>query len=58
VINTDDVMLLTRRNEGLESVLRDALDRMRARERPTEGAKAGRATKATAKSTVKGKARA
>ncbi|KAF2865338.1 kinetochore component CENP-S-domain-containing protein [Massariosphaeria phaeospora] len=32
VINTDDVMLLTRRNEGLEEVLKKELDRLRAEE--------------------------
>lgn len=31
-INTDDVMLLTRRNEALEDILRQELDRMKAAE--------------------------
>ncbi|PVH99896.1 hypothetical protein DM02DRAFT_414092 [Periconia macrospinosa] len=32
VVNTDDVMLLTRRNEALETMLRGELEGMRARE--------------------------
>ncbi|KAF2190818.1 hypothetical protein K469DRAFT_721722 [Zopfia rhizophila CBS 207.26] len=32
VINTDDVMLLSRRNEGLETVLKQALDEMKTKE--------------------------
>ncbi|KAF2205212.1 hypothetical protein GQ43DRAFT_437234 [Delitschia confertaspora ATCC 74209] len=32
VVNTDDVMLLSRRNEGLETVLRQALEDIRAKE--------------------------
>ncbi len=44
-INTDDVMLLTRRNEALEDILRQELDRMKAAEgrgeqqQPTAGGK-------------------
>ena len=30
-IKTDDVMLLTRRNEGLESILKDFVERLKVR---------------------------
>ncbi|KAF2130912.1 hypothetical protein P153DRAFT_421923 [Dothidotthia symphoricarpi CBS 119687] len=36
-INTDDVMLLTRRNEALESILRRELDTLRAAEGRGDG---------------------
>ncbi|KAH8722905.1 kinetochore component CENP-S-domain-containing protein [Phaeosphaeriaceae sp. PMI808] len=39
VVNTDDVMLLTRRNDALETMLRAELDRMRANEGREEQAK-------------------
>ncbi|KAF2741098.1 hypothetical protein EJ04DRAFT_571814 [Polyplosphaeria fusca] len=32
IINEDDVMLLSRRNEGLETVLKQVLDEMKAKE--------------------------
>jgi len=36
-INTDDVMLLSRRNEGLEAVLKQSLDEIKAKDgRPAE----------------------
>ncbi|KAH7090775.1 kinetochore component CENP-S-domain-containing protein, partial [Paraphoma chrysanthemicola] len=42
VINTDDVMLLTRRNDALETMLKQELDRMKAAEgRPDGPAAAG-----------------
>jgi len=50
-------MLLSRRNEGLEALLRDTLDQMKAREKPAEQAKAGRA-KPAAKTGAKGKGKA
>ncbi|KAF2712141.1 hypothetical protein K504DRAFT_373442, partial [Pleomassaria siparia CBS 279.74] len=55
IINTDDVMLLSRRNEGLESLLRDTLDAMKAREKPADTGRAKPAAKTAAKG--KGKAR-
>ena len=36
VITTDDVMLLTRRNEALEALLGQELDRMRAADEPNK----------------------
>jgi centromere protein S len=53
-------MLLSRRNEGLEALLRDTLDQMKAREKPAEPAKPakpGRA-KPAAKTGAKGKGKA
>ncbi|KAL1606841.1 MHF histone-fold complex component [Paraconiothyrium brasiliense] len=58
VINADDVMLLTRRNEALEETLKKELDRMRAAERRGEEQqlkKRGRPTGTGAKG--KGKAK-
>ncbi|KAF2689212.1 hypothetical protein K458DRAFT_413507 [Lentithecium fluviatile CBS 122367] len=40
VINADDVMLLTRRNEALESILKQELDQMRAAEGQGESGQA------------------
>ena len=57
VVNTDDVMLLSRRNEGLETLLRDTMDQMKAREKPAGQAKPGRA-KPAAKTGAKGKGKA
>jgi hypothetical protein len=37
VINTDDVMLLTRRNDALETMLKQELDRMKAAEGRGDG---------------------
>ena len=37
IINTDDVMLLTRRNDALETMLKGELERMRAAEGRGEG---------------------
>ncbi|KAF2446845.1 hypothetical protein P171DRAFT_519205 [Karstenula rhodostoma CBS 690.94] len=59
VINADDVMLLTRRNEALEETLKRELDRMRAAEGRAEDQqpkKRGRPAGAGAKG--KGKAKA
>jgi hypothetical protein len=55
-INPDDVMLLSRRNEGLETLLKQALDDIRANEERS-GEKTGRG-KGTAKATGKGKGKA
>jgi hypothetical protein len=41
IIQTEDVMLLTRRNEGLETVMKQFVDELRAKEgRPKLGTKA------------------
>ena len=55
VINTDDVMLLSRRNEGLETLLRNTLEEMKARDAAGQS-KAGR--KPAAKTAAKGKGKA
>ncbi|KAH7122256.1 kinetochore component CENP-S-domain-containing protein [Dendryphion nanum] len=52
-VNTDDVMLLSRRNEGLETVMREKLDEMKAR----EGRGPGKAARGKASGKGKGKAR-
>ncbi|KAF1999097.1 hypothetical protein P154DRAFT_523506 [Amniculicola lignicola CBS 123094] len=50
VVKTDDVMLLARRSEPLENLLRDYLQKMQAKEgRPAEGAKKGKGRPAVAK---------
>ncbi|PSN68950.1 hypothetical protein BS50DRAFT_329017 [Corynespora cassiicola Philippines] len=54
VINTDDVMLLTRRNEGLETLLKQELDRIKAAE--GRGEEPGKKAKGRPKG--KGKAKA
>ncbi|KAF2800744.1 hypothetical protein K505DRAFT_345006 [Melanomma pulvis-pyrius CBS 109.77] len=54
IINTDDVMLLARRNEGLDALLRETLEAMKAREARAEKENTGRA-KPAAKTTAKGK---
>ncbi|KAF1991331.1 hypothetical protein K402DRAFT_416649 [Aulographum hederae CBS 113979] len=41
-INTDDVLLLARRNEGLESLLRGYVDELRAQGKPNGKAPAGK----------------
>lgn len=52
-INTSDVMLLSRRNEGLENVLQRTLDEIRAR----DGRAAPAEKKARGRPTGKGKAK-
>ncbi|KAL5118936.1 MHF histone-fold complex component [Pleosporales sp. CAS-2024a] len=48
-INTDDVMLMTRRNDALESMLKDELDRIKAAEGRGEAAQSrGRGVAAVA----------
>lgn len=47
-INTDDVLLLTRRNEGLESLIREKIEEgkaEKAREKAAETSGAGRGRK-------------
>ncbi|KAL5420733.1 hypothetical protein PMIN04_006224 [Paraphaeosphaeria minitans] len=60
VINADDVMLLTRRNEALEETLKRELDRMRAAEGRVEEQfkKRGRPSGAGARAGAKGKGKA
>ncbi|KAF9737900.1 hypothetical protein PMIN06_004261 [Paraphaeosphaeria minitans] len=60
VINADDVMLLTRRNEALEETLKRELDRMRAAEGRVEeqSKKRGRPSGAGARAGAKGKGKA
>lgn len=55
-INPDDVMLLGRRNEGLEILLKQALDDIRAHE--GRGAEKTGRGKPAAKGTAKGKGKA
>ena len=59
VINTDDVMLLTRRNDALETMLKQELESMKAAEGRGEGqAVAGAQGKKRGRPAGKGKAKA
>ena len=50
-IKTDDVMLLTRRNEGLESILKEFVEELKKRNE-REGAEKKRKDKGKGKATV------
>ncbi|KAF2262379.1 hypothetical protein CC78DRAFT_534870 [Lojkania enalia] len=58
VINTDDVMLLSRRNEGLETVMKQYLDQMRAKETPAGVTDKKQRGRPPGKATGKGKGKA
>lgn len=58
-ITTDDVMLLTRRNDALETMMKQELDKMKAAEGRGEGqAAAGAQAKKRGRPAGKGKAKA